>query len=178
MSKGENQEGKSGAGIKPLMLMIIGALLLVAGSVGVTMLLIGGGDSAAEGGTGGSAQAAEPPAENGKEKSGSQAHYFSIDPPFIVNFKSDGNGRVRYLKVELEALTYDEAIFEDVRKHMPVIRNNLVMLFSKQSYSALLEPEAKEALRAETLAEIQKVMQERIGQTAVEDVFFTSFVMQ
>ena len=38
--------------------------------------------------------------------------------------------------------------------------------------------EGKEKLRADALAEIQKVMKAETGKPGVESVFFTSFVMQ
>ena len=52
------------------------------------------------------------------------------------------------------------------------------MLFSGQEFEALQTPEGKEALRQASLAEVQKVMQEKIGKPGVEQVLFTDFVMQ
>ena len=61
---------------------------------------------------------------------------------------------------------------------MPVIRNNLVMLFSSQTYKALMTVQGKEKLREQALREIQKVMEKETGEKVVDNVYFTSFVMQ
>ena len=50
--------------------------------------------------------------------------------------------------------------------------------FGNQNPETLNSREGKEKLRNETLAEIQKVMTEETGEKGVENVFFTSFVMQ
>ena len=59
-----------------------------------------------------------------------------------------------------------------------MLRSNLILLLSDQSQDTLLSREGKEALRAEALAEIQRVMTELGGRPVVEALYFTSFVMQ
>jgi len=67
---------------------------------------------------------------------------------------------------------------EQVKNHMPVIRNNLVLLFSSQTYDSVSTLEGKEALREEALTVIQKILEEETGDPGIEAVYFTSFVMQ
>ena len=52
------------------------------------------------------------------------------------------------------------------------------MLFSSQDPQALNTRDGKEKLRDETLSEVQKVLKRETGSPGVENVFFTSFVMQ
>ena len=52
------------------------------------------------------------------------------------------------------------------------------MLFGSQDAQALRSREGKEALRQEVLGEIQRVLEERIGEQGIEEAYFTSFVMQ
>ena len=61
---------------------------------------------------------------------------------------------------------------------MPVIRNNLVLLFSKQEYEALIPLEGKEKLREQALGEIRTIVGTELADATVEDLLFTSFVMQ
>ena len=61
---------------------------------------------------------------------------------------------------------------------MPVIRNNLIMLLSSQKQAEVSTRDGKEKLRADALAEIQKVLKEQTGETGAEAVYFTIFVMQ
>ena len=72
----------------------------------------------------------------------------------------------------------DEAIIDAVKQHMPVIRNSLISLFSSQEFKTISTREGKEALRQEVLAEIQQILEQQTGEPGVEDVYFTSFVMQ
>ncbi len=156
-------EQKPGGNKKKLILIMVMALILIGGGVGWGLFLMG--DKPADG------QAAEVVEEEVKK-----AHYFSLDPPFVVNFHADGRGR--FLQITLDAMTYDESVLEVVRTHMPAIRNDLILLFSEQDSSTLVTPEGKNALRATTLATIQKVVEKESGNKGVDEVYFTSFVMQ
>lgn len=102
--------------------------------------------------------------------------YIPLDPPFVVNFHGDSD--IRFLQVGLQIGTRDSAAVERIKEQDPAIRNSLVMLFSGQDPHVLNTREGKEKLRADALAEIQKVMKAETGTTAAEGVFFTSFVMQ
>ena len=94
----------------------------------------------------------------------------------MVNFADDSE--VRFLQVTVELGTREPDMVEKIKEHRPAIRNSLVMLFSSQDPLALNTREGKEKLRADTLAEVQKVLEAETGSTGVESVFFTSFVMQ
>ena len=62
-------------------------------------------------------------------------------------------------------MTRDQHMIEEVEKHMPVIRNNLLLLFSSQTAETLNSPEGKEQLRQQALDEINKVIEEETGMT-------------
>ena len=75
-------------------------------------------------------------------------------------------------------MTRDPAVEEELKRHMPVIRNNLVLLFSSKTSSELVTAEGKQALQNEALSSIQKVLEDETGNKGIEAVYFTSFVMQ
>lgn len=103
--------------------------------------------------------------------------YIALDPPFVVNFES--NGLVRFLQVTVQAETGDPVAAETLKKHDPVIRNDLLMLFSGQTYETLSSREGKEKLRQAALAEVRRVVAAEGGKAAdVRNLYFTSFVMQ
>jgi flagellar FliL protein len=110
------------------------------------------------------------------KKSKARINYVPLDPPFVVNFSADTD--IRFLQLTLQVGTRDPSVVELVKEHRPAIRNSLVFLFGSQDPYALNTREGKEALREQTLAEIQKVMKSETGSAGVESVFFTSFVMQ
>lgn len=111
-----------------------------------------------------------------KAKNKAPLNYIPLDPAFVVNFTGDTD--VRFLQISVEAGTRDATVVDQIKEHRPAIRNSLVMLFSSQDPVSLNTREGKESLRAQTLAEIQKVLKEETGDTGVDNVFFTSFVMQ
>lgn len=104
------------------------------------------------------------------------AIYVSLDPAFVVNF-AEGS-KAKFLQVTVEVMTRNDQMEQHIRTHMPVIRNNLVLLFSSQTYESVSTLEGKEALREEALNVIQKILEEEIGDPGIEAVYFTSFVMQ
>ena len=106
---------------------------------------------------------------------GKAANFLAIDPPLVVNFE-DGSV-VRFLQISMEIQAKDQKALEAVTKNLPLIRNNLLMLMSNRNYQSLMSREGKEKLRAEALAEINAV-QKKQGGADVDDLLFTSFVVQ
>ena len=102
--------------------------------------------------------------------------YQALEPPFVVNFQDQS--QVRFLQIAMEVSTRDPLVIAAVKTHMPVIRNNLVLLLSNQAYAGMSTREGKEKLRTDALAEIQKILTEQTGKPGVDAVYFTSFVMQ
>lgn len=101
--------------------------------------------------------------------------YWALDPAFVVNYQ-DGEV-LRFLQVGVQVMTYDQATVDLLKANDPLIRNALLMLFSDQTYSALVSRDGKEKLREQALAELRRVVSEQDGQ-GPEAVYFTSFVMQ
>jgi len=154
-------EGKAG---KSKMGLIIGlVVLLLAGGGGAAFFLMGG-DPPAEG------EAAEVVPEPEEDPI-----YVGLSPAFVVNFEH--KGRTRYLQIELQAMSFDQEVIDKVQANMPAVRNDLILLFSKQDYDALSTVEGKEALRQSVRESINKASRLRQGQL-VEEVYFTGFVMQ
>ncbi len=106
--------------------------------------------------------------------------YLPMDPPLVVSLED--KGAIRFLQVTVEVMARDEKILDDVKTHMPVIRNNLLMLFGGQTIATLTTREDKEKLRTQALAEVQKVLKDNPRKDkvkgSVEDLYFTSFVVQ
>jgi flagellar protein FliL len=108
------------------------------------------------------------------------ANYLALDPPFVVNFKTEPGKkpRARFLKIEVQCLTKTPGMLEKVKAHAPLVRNRLIMLFSGQNYDDLTSPDGIEALRVAALEEVRAAMKDVTGKKTVQDLFFTSFVMQ
>jgi flagellar FliL protein len=104
------------------------------------------------------------------------AIYYPLKPQLNVNFSV--RGRQRTLVAELTFMTRDESIISAIELHQPMIRNALIMLIGGQSYEELQTAEGKELLRQQCLQEIQRLLEQEVGKSGIEQVLFTSFVMQ
>jgi len=110
--------------------------------------------------------------------------YLPMDPPLVVSLED--KGAIRFLQVTVELMSRDEHVITALQTHMPVIRNNLLMLLGGQPIGSLTSREDKEAIRKSALAEVQKILKanpiaeedEDEAPGAVEDLYFTSFVVQ
>lgn len=176
-AKKESKEAQESAppakGKKKLIIILaaVGVLVLAGAGAGVAMFMskgdAGHGDAEHATEADGKAEVAAP----------REAIYVNLEPDFVVNFQ-DSKGRTKFLKAGVNVVTRDLATSEALGKHMPAIRNGLLMLFSRQIYEDLVPHEGKEKLRAEVLAEVRGTLTRELPAAEVEDVLFTSFVMQ
>ena len=168
----EEQEGQGGK--KKLIIIAVIALLVLGGGGGAAMMFMGGDDTELADDGEATEEAAE---EDAPAPNNADAVYIALEPAFVVNFR-DKKNRTKFLKAELSVVTFDEETQETVKRHMPAIRNKLVLLFSRQTYEELLPHEGKENLRAEALTQVNSVVESELGKAGVGDLFFTSFVIQ
>jgi flagellar FliL protein len=119
---------------------------------------------------------AEPEDETNPDGTPKPAVYTDFEQPFVVNFQDEG--QLRYLQITVAVMSKNPKVVENLKRHMPLIRNNLVMLFSGQSREGLISREGKEKIRKEAEAEVQKILKEQTGAAGVKALYFTSFVMQ
>jgi len=168
---------KSKKGLLKWILIVLGIMVLVGVSVGTSIYFMNSmlhGNNTAQG----EAKNSGDKAPDGKKKSKEPkvAIYYKMDPPFVVNFGGESGNR--FLQVTIELMTYDQDVIPAVEQHMPVIRNNIVFLLSSLKYEDINTLEGKQKLRVDTLEEVRKVLKDKIGKPGVEEVYFTSIVMQ
>lgn len=154
--------------LKLIILIVLGLLLAVGLSVGSTFYFMTRGDSEQQPDASADAQAAP---------QRQAAIYEVLAPAFIVNFSNDG-GRQRYMQVSVALMSRDQAALDALKEHMPLLRNQLVMLFSSQEFATLATPVGQEMLRQKATASVQELAQKEIGKLAIEQVLFTNFVLQ
>ena len=148
---------------KPWLLIgIAGAVLLVCGGTGAWLMLAHNAPKKT---------AAAPPPPSGPPL------YLPLDPPFVANF--EGDQQVRFLQVTAQIMTHDPKTLEGLKAADPIIRNDLLLLFSGQKATELAANEGREKLRTTALAAVRKVLAENGGKPEkVDAVLFTTFVMQ
>jgi len=161
----EKPAGKSK--LKLIIVIVLALLLAIGGSVGATWFLLSKNMKKDE------APAAE---EHAAAPVKQPAIYEALAPAFVVNFNY--NGRQRYMQVTVALMARDQASLDALKVHMPVLRNNLVMLFSSQDFESLTSAVGKEMLRQKATASVQELAQKEVGKTVIEQVLFTNFVLQ
>ncbi len=103
--------------------------------------------------------------------------YHSLVPALVGNYGSS-NGKLRYYKADIALRVSGSEAEERVKYHEPLIRNQLVTLFSQQSDATLAGVEAKEALRQEALKQVQAVLTHEEGRPLVDDLLFNNLIIQ
>jgi flagellar FliL protein len=102
--------------------------------------------------------------------------YSKLNPSVVVSYQNGDS--VRFLQVTLEAMARDEASIDSFQLHSPHIRNNLLLLFASESLDELSTIEGKEKMRRASLEEVNTILQREDPGAAIEDVYFTAFVVQ
>jgi flagellar FliL protein len=72
----------------------------------------------------------------------------------------------------------DQDVINAVREHAPVIRNDLILLYTNVVYEEVTTREGKEKMLSDGLLQVQNIMEERIGEPGVEALYFTGLVIQ
>lgn len=167
------------AGKKKLILLVIIGVVLLALCVGGTFAVMHflGGDKKAE-----TAEAAAE-GEHAEGKEGEEAKpehaplvYFPFEPPFLTNFVI--NGRPRYLQLSITVASRDQSTIDALQKHMPLVRNRVVMLLSSEQFDTLRSRAGREALQGKLTEAVKEILQKETGKADVEKLLFTNFVMQ
>jgi flagellar FliL protein len=99
--------------------------------------------------------------------------YLEMSPKFTVNLDK----RNKYLVVNVQLMVEGESHVEKVKKHLPALRHELIMLYSGRSAAELQTMEQREALRQETKKVITKALEEYSNSDGFRDVFFTEFLV-
>lgn len=163
------EDGASNKGGSMARMFVIGAIVLVsiAGAAAGVLYFTGALQASGSAETQETANLSDPKAV---------PLYVPIDPPIVVNVE-DG-GVLRFLQVNVSIMARKKDVLDDVVNNLPRLRNDLIMLFGNKRYAELKQADAKEALREEALALVQRVVEEVSGSRGIEDVYFTNFVMQ
>ena len=191
--KDKEKQAPAAKGGSKKLLIIIAAVVLVLGGGGAGAFFFMHKSAAdeevsADSGEGEQADAKDTKKEKGKAKGKKDkkgkasepklpAIYVEFQPPFVVNF--DAKGVMRFLQVSMQVMTRDHETSELIKLHDPKIRNNMLLLLGSQTLDTISTMEAKEELRKKALETIVKIVDDEGGEgKKVEDLFFTSFVMQ
>ncbi|AVJ25170.1 flagellar basal body-associated protein FliL [Pseudomonas sp. MF6751] len=117
-------------------------------------------------------------AEEAKEGEAPKVSYISLSPPFVGNYGLDGTAKLKVYKADIALRVTGTEAAAAVKANDPLIRNQLVALFTQQTSEAMSTVEGKEKLRQEALKQTQQVMNDETGKPMVEDLLFNNLIIQ
>ncbi|WP_106639013.1 flagellar basal body-associated FliL family protein [Allosphingosinicella vermicomposti] len=104
-----------------------------------------------------------------------KASYYPLEQNFTVNLR-DTDG---FMQLGLGVSTfYDERVLENVKTHEMAIRSAVLLALSDQDSIALATPQGKDQLRKDLKKAVNDVLKAKEGFGGIDDVYFTSMVMQ
>ncbi|MFP4212531.1 MAG: flagellar basal body-associated protein FliL [Desulfohalobiaceae bacterium] len=108
--------------------------------------------------------------EQGK-KSSENTELVSL-PTLLVNL-ADPMGK-RFIKVSIDLEVEDKKAESSIQDNMPRIKDALIMLLSSKSFDQISSMENKMALKGEIVERVNQIL----GKSVVQEIYFTEFVIQ
>ena len=112
------------------------------------------------------------------QEGGDKVSYITLSPPFVGNYGLDGSSKLKVYKADISLRVTGPEAAKAVKANDPLIRNQLVGLFTQQTSDTLGSVEAKEKLRQQALKQIQQVMSDETGKPMVDDLLFNNLIVQ
>ena len=183
--------GKKG-GMKKLILMAVGGLVLVGGGVAGGMVAAGmglGGAHAGEpredanapklmlrqGQAADPTVAARPMGSFAPDPRRYKASYYTMEQPFTSNLR-DTDG-IAQLSLGVSTF-YDSKVLDNFKDNEMPIRSAVLTTLANEDAMVLETPQGKTQLQGHLRDAINKVLIEKTGYGGIDDVYFTSFIIQ
>ena len=168
-------EPQAGGSKKKLIIIIIAVVVLLAGGGGAFFMLSGSDEpvvvESAEGEV-----AAVVEEDESEDAAVGAAFYVGMPRPFVFNVP--GYGRDRFVQIKVQLLVRGADNDTAARKHIPLIEDTLLTVFSSSNAEKLATRLGKNELRIQAQEAVQKSLEPIVGNPVVERVLFIGFVMQ
>src|SRR5476649_413836 len=162
-----------GGGSKKLIIIILAVVLLLgaAGGGAAWFFLHGKADAGEE------EAPTKSKGKNAKKVKAGPPEYVPVEP-FTVNLQLGDNGGDQYLQIAftLEVGGLEEK--ENVKNNMAKVRSRMLLLLSSKRAMDINTPEGKVQLAKEIIIQLKEPFEDRGSSQDIEDVLFTSFIIQ
>ena len=125
-----------------------------------------------------SAAAGSANAESEEGGTAGGAKYVTLQPAFVTNYGITKTGRMMYLKADVTLKVSNPDAEAAVKYHNAMLRNALVLLFSRQDDAVVSSSDGREQLRQQALAELRALMNAEESKDEIDDLVFSNFVVQ
>lgn len=178
---------KKKGGKKKLVMILAAGLVLIGGGVGAGLYAAGIGLGGHEGPKedpnapklvlkDGHEESTEHAPKGGAfDPSKYKASYYQLENSFTSNLRdSDG-----FAQVGIGVSTYyDTRVVDAVKDNEVPVRSAILMTLADQDAFVITTPEGKKALQKELKDAINDVLKAKTGYGGIDDVYFTSFIIQ
>jgi len=104
-----------------------------------------------------------------------QASYYPLHDNFTANLKDGG----QFVQVGLGVSTYyDQRVLDAVKLHEMAVRSAILLTLNSASAASLSTPEGKQQLKESLRKAVNDVLKKKEGFGGIDDVYFTSLVIQ
>lgn len=180
------------SGLKKILVLVVGILALLGAGIGAGLYaagagLVGGHEGPKEDPRKpklvpkGGEEGGKPVATKGDgtadsfDRSKYQASYYPITETFTSNLR-DTDG---FMQAGIGVSTYyDERVLEAMKRNEMPVRSAVLMALANQDAFAISTPEGKKQLQKELKDAINQVLVSREGFGGIDNVYFTSFIVQ
>lgn len=107
------------------------------------------------------------------ESAGPVIEYVEMKPKFTVNLAEPK----KYLMLNVQLLAEGAENVEKIKKYMPVLRHEMIMMLSGMKSTDLQTMEQREALRMKTKQLITDLLTKSQNSDGFRDVFFSEFLI-
>lgn len=104
--------------------------------------------------------------------------YFEIEEAFTINFLQQSEQKARYLQVRVALRSQDASLMNRVPVHLPMLQDQLRILFSQQSLNVISTLEGRSQLQQQAFDVINDIFETELNNTNLDSVFFTTFLWQ
>ena len=104
-----------------------------------------------------------------------QVSYYPIEEKFTSNLRESGG----FIQIGVGISTYyDERVLQNVERHEMALRSAVLLQLADQDPLVISTPNGKLRLKSRLTRAVNEVLEEKEGFGGIDDVYFTSFVMQ
>tara|TARA_R110002072_G_scaffold1369_6_gene11280 strand:- start:36458 stop:36847 length:390 start_codon:yes stop_codon:yes gene_type:complete len=108
----------------------------------------------------------------------SNTQYVKLTKGMVINYGEPSLNRLKYLKVAVDVRVPSAGAAELVEYHLPALLDALVIVFTNSEDELIRSSGGKEEIRRQALVKLKSVMSSEEGDEVIEDLLFSSFVVQ
>jgi flagellar FliL protein len=103
--------------------------------------------------------------------------YVSLGKPMVLNLSTDSR-RLTFLQLAADVLVKDDEAKAVVEAHIPAIRHKLVLMLSEQPVLDMKSASKREEVRKQVTVAVREMINEMADNNDVEEVLFSTFLVQ